>query len=288
MTANLDELITTAVVGEVTNPAMAENPYEVSADGAPFVPVGSGGVCYNVRVGMTAMGWAADQVEPGVSISNPDVGANQALVVFACVGNAVVVRTGAAAGARGTVTGKHEAFRSYRHVLVHVDDDPLERIAPGDELLVRACGRGMSIAAAPGIACHSLGPELWRAWVPERGGGTLEVAVTRVLPPEVVGMGSGRVAAATSIALQTKDDAIVAEHGLGELRLGDLVAVREWDASYYTGYRDGGITVGVVSTGDSPQAGNGPAVTILLSAGDGSLRPRVDPAANLASMLGLR
>ncbi len=43
----------------------------------------------------------------------------------------------------------------------------------------------------------------------------------------------------------------------------------------------------VVSTGDSPQAGNGPAVTILLSAGDGSLRPRVDPAANLASMLGL-
>ena len=74
MSANLDKLITTAVVGVVSNPAMAENPYDVSVDGTPFVPVGAGGVCYNVQVGMAAMGWAADQVEPGVSIANPDPG----------------------------------------------------------------------------------------------------------------------------------------------------------------------------------------------------------------------
>jgi len=111
--------------------------------------------------------------------------------------------------------------------------------------------------------------------------------VTRVLPPEVVGMGSGRVAAATSFALQTKDAGIVREHGLSDLRLGDLVAVRDWDATHYTGYRDGGVTVGVVASGDSPLAGNGPAVTVLLSAEDGSLQPRLDADANLASMLGL-
>ena len=164
--ANLDELVATAVVGNVTTPVMGENPYEVGADGTPFVPVGAGGICYNVKVGMAAMGWAADQVEPGVSIANTDPASNDALAVFACVGNPVAVRTGAAAGAVGTVIGKHESFRAYKHVLVHVGDDMLEQIAPGDELLVRACGRGMSVAGAPGVACHSLGPELWRAWAP--------------------------------------------------------------------------------------------------------------------------
>ena len=65
-------------------------------------------------------------------------------------GTAVAVRTGAAAGAAGTVIGKHESFRAYKHVLVHVGDDVLEQIAPGDELLVRACGRGMSVAGRAG------------------------------------------------------------------------------------------------------------------------------------------
>jgi uncharacterized protein DUF4438 len=285
--ANLDELVVTAVLGEVTTPVMAENPYEIGADGTPFVPVGAGGICYNVKVGMAALGWAADQVEPGLSIANPDAAANDALAVFACVGNSVTVRSGAAAGASGTVIGKHESFHAYKHVLVHVSDDVLDRAAPGDQLLVRACGRGMAVEGAVGVACHSLGPELWTAWGPEAEGGRVTVAATRILPPEVVGMGSGRVAAATSFALQTKDAEVVREHGLADLRLGDIVAVRDWDATHYTGYRDGGLTVGVVASGDSPVAGNGPAVTVLLSAADGSLRARVDPGANLAAILGL-
>jgi hypothetical protein len=172
-------------------------------------------------------------------------------------------------------------------VLVHVGDDILERVAPGDELLVRACGRGMAIEGAPGVACHSLGPELWRAWGPDTAEGRVSVTVTRILPPEVVGMGSGRVAAATSFAIQTKDEDVVREHGLADLRLGDIVAVRDWDATHYTGYRDGALTVGVVACGDSPLAGNGPAVTVLLSAAEGSLAARPDPEANLAAILGL-
>ena len=287
MSANLAELVVTAVTGRVTTPVMAENPYEIGADGTPFVPVGAGGICYNVKVGMAAMGWAADQVEPGISIAHPDAASNDALAVFACVGNRVTVRTGAAAGATGVVIGKHESFRMYKHVLVHAGDDVLEQVAPGDELLVRACGRGMAVGGAPGVACHSLGPELWNAWTPDCGAGRVSVAATRILPPEVVGMGSGRVAAATSFAIQTKDADVVREHGLADLRLGDIVAVRDWDATHYTGYRDGGLTVGVVAAGDSPLAGNGPAVTVLLSAADGSLEARVDPGANLTAILGL-
>ena len=134
---NENELLVTAVAGEVTSPSMAMNPYEVAADGTPVVPVGAGGICYNVKVGMGALGWAGDQVEPGVSIANPAESANEALNVFACVGNHVVVRSGAAAGAAGVVTGKHEAFMSYKHVLVHIEDAALEQVVPGDLLLVR-------------------------------------------------------------------------------------------------------------------------------------------------------
>lgn len=278
---NRDELLVTALVGEVTSPSLPLNPYEVDADGKPFVPVGVGGVCYNVKVGMDALGWVSDQVEPGVSIADPAERENDALNVYACVGNRAVVRTGAAVGAEGVVTGKHEGFLSYKHVLVHLEDDALEQVAPGDDLLVRACGRGMRVEAFPQIACHSLGVELWCAWSPEVVDGKLAPRVARVLPPEVMGMGSGRLSAATSVALQHVDDL------LEGLRLGDLVAVRDWQAAYYTGYSKGDVVVGVVACGDSPILGNGPALTLLLSGPSEALAPEVDADANLRGLLHL-
>jgi hypothetical protein len=98
----------------------------------------------------------------------------------------------------------------------------------------------------------------------------------------VMGMGSGRVSAVTSVALQRSVD------GLEGLRLGDLVAVADWDATFYTGYRDGALTVGVVACGDSPVLGNGPGLTLLLSAPRGFLEPDVDPDVNIAGLLELR
>jgi hypothetical protein len=284
---NDDVLLVTAVTGEVASPSMGTNPYEVDADGAAFVPVGAGGVCYNVRVGMSALGWAGDQVEPGVSIANPDGAANEALNVFACVGNRAVVRTGPAAGAEGVVVGKHEAFMSHRHVLVDLEADALEQIVPGDLVHVRACGRGMVVTGVAAAACHSLGPELWHAWAPQLRDGRLSVRVTRVLPPEVMGIGSGRVSAVTSVALQGAVPGADGADALDGLRLGDLVGVRDWDATYYTGYRKGALTVGVVACGDSPLLGNGPGMTLLLSAPDATIDPEVDASANIAALLRL-
>jgi len=281
-TINIGELLRTALVGDVTSPVLGSNPYDVSADGVPFVSVGAGGVCYTVKVGAEAHGWVADQVEPGASIANPDAAANEALMLYACVGNRVTVRSGDAAGAVGVVTGKHEAFQAYKHVLVHLPAEALDALVPGDRLVVHATGRGMTVDELPEIACHSLGPELWDAWAPERSGERLRLRVTRVLAPEVVGMGSGRVSGATSLALQSE-----AAEGLDGLRIGDLVAVRDWDATYYTGYHEDRVTIGVVSTGDSPVLGNGPATTILLSGPSTAFELVVDAGANLAGLLEL-
>ena len=281
-TINTGELLRTALVGDVTSPVMGINPYEVTADGVPFVSVGAGGVCYTVRVGSEARGWAADQVEPGASIANPDAAANEALMLYACVGNRVTVRSGGAEGAAGVVTGKHEAFHAYKHVLVHLPADALEALVPDDRLVVQAIGRGMKVDELPEITCHSLGPELWDAWAPERSDGRLRLRVTRVLSPEVVGMGSGRVSGATSVALQSG-----ADEALDGLRIGDLVAVSDWDATYYTGYHEDRVTIGVVATGDSPVLGNGPATTILLSGPSAAFDLAVDNGANLAQLLDL-
>ena len=244
--------------------------------------VGAGGVCYTVKVGSDAGGWAADQVEPGASIANPEAAANEALLLYACVGNRVTVRSGEAAGAVGTVTGKHEAFHAYKHVLVHLPPDALAALVPDDRLVVHAIGRGTTVDDLPEITCHSLGPELWDAWAPELSNRRLGLRVTRVLAPEVVGMGSGRVSAATSVALQADADA-----SLAGLRIGDLVAVRDWDAGYYTGYHEDRVLVGVVSTGDSPVLGNGAATTILLSGPAAAFDFAVDANANLADLLNL-
>jgi hypothetical protein len=281
-TINRAELLRTALVGDVTSPVLGATPYDVTADGIPFVPVGAGGVCYTVKVGMSATGWAADQVEPGVSIANPADPANEALLIYACVGNRVTVRSGAAAGATGVVTGKHEAFHAYKHVLVHVDDDARELIVPGDRFVVTAEGRGMTVDGLPEVTCHSLSPDLWSGWGPEQRANALGLRVTHVLPPEVVGMGSGRVSGATSVALQ----AGVTDE-LDNLRIGDIVAIRDWDASYVTGYHEDRVIVGVVTTGDSPVLGNGPATTILLSGPAAAFDFAVDDGANIASLLSL-
>jgi len=279
---NDGELLRTALVGDVTSPVLGVNPYDVTADGVPFVPVGAGGICYTVAAGSPAAGWAADQVEPGASIANPDAAANEALLLHACVGNGVAVRTGAAAGTRGVVTGKHEAFHAYKHVLVHLERDALEAVVPGDRFVVHAMGRGMNVPELPELTCHSLGPELWAAWSPELVNERLRALVTRVLAPEVVGMGSGRVSGATSVALQSGADA-----ALDGLRIGDLVAVRDWDATYYTGYHEDRVTIGVVATGDSPVLGNGAATTILLSGPATAFDLVADEGANLARLLDL-
>jgi hypothetical protein len=275
------------LVGWVSQPEMESSPYLTDSDGRAFVPVGCQGVRYNVRVGMPAFGWEADRVQPGASVAHPDAAANRALSLFACVGNRVKVRTGAAAGAVGVVTGKHEEFQRFQEVLVDLPTAALELLAPGDQVAIEAVGRGFRPCPSPAVAAHSLGPELWAAWGPRPRGDGVEVRVSLELPAEAVGMGAGRVAAATSWELQTPPFLLETVPGLAQVRLGDLVAVRDWDAAYFSGYRPGSMVVGVVCHGASRLPGHGLGLTVLLSGREGRLAPELDHAANLADLLSL-
>ncbi len=282
---NGGRLIGTTLTGRVAPVRLLGDPYLVDRDGTPFVGVGIGGIAPAVRVGMPALGWAGEQVEPAVSIVHPDPAANADLSLQACVGNRVEIQGGAVDGAIGVVTGKHEEFQAFTHVLCDFPPEVSERLGPEDRVVVRAVGVGLAVRDAPSVACHRLSPRLWAAWAPRVTGGRLQVGVVAVCPPHLVGMGAGRLAATTSLEIQTSSPSALTAAGLDHLRLGDLVAVRDWDGRFAIGYRPGALTVGVIATGASRRAGRGLAVTVLVSALDGRLEVQVHPGANLAALL---
>lgn len=285
---NEHRLVAISVAGEIAAPrmpALPAMPHVIGRDGRPVIVPALGGIVYNVRVGDPAMGWTAEQVHPGVSIRNRDDGAHVALHTLACVGNEAVVVTGDARGATGTVTGK--SGRWSEHVIVHFAAEVLERLAIGDRILVRAHGVGLEFPRAPGVVAKSLAPRLLAAWPIETHDSSLEAPVVGVVPPELMGAGSGLSSDGGVLDIQTGDVDLLRASGLADLRLGDLVAFQDCDATFNSGYHRGAVSVGVVSHGDSHRAGFGPGVTILLTSRDGAIRPVRRAGTNIATLLGL-
>ena len=111
---NIDQLVKISVLGEIANPTMPglpASPYLVSAGGEPMLVPSFGSIVYNIQLGDRALGWAAELIQPGVSIKAGE-NANTALGVYSCLGNKARVMNGAASGATGFVTGKADGLRS--------------------------------------------------------------------------------------------------------------------------------------------------------------------------------
>ncbi len=244
-------------------------PYRIDAEGRPYVPVGDGGVVLGVRLGDSVFGVDADHAAPGVCLVHPDPAARHALTAYACVGNDVVVRTGAAAGARGRVIGKRgEAGR----VIVGMAQEDLARLRPGDGLSIRAHGQGASLGV-PGVELLNLDPRLLGHLPLLVGAANVTATVHGVVPSRLAGNGLGRPAQMWDLDVQVTPST----PGLAGLRLGDLVALDDIDVRHNMGYRRGWRTLGVVVHGDSPLPGHGPGVTPVLSGPADLLRVTVDP-----------
>ena len=287
---NLAALVKISVMGEIANPSMPglpASPYLVSADGEPFLLPAFGGLVYNVRVGDRAMGWAAELIQPGVSIKHSNPNANTALGVYACLGNRARVMSGRAMGASGTVIGKSGRFAE--HVICDFAPADLEKMAPGDKIQVQAYGVGLELLDHPHVHLKSCSPELLAALdVDVNAAGKLCVPVKGIAPSILAGAGAGLSSDHGGVSLQTSDPDMLAEYNLTDLRFGDLVALTDWDSRYGHGYLRGSVVIGVVCQGNSHRSGYGPALTIIMMSQSGHIEPIVTAGANIANLLELR
>lgn len=286
---NRDQLVGIGVQGTVVSPELPPlpaSPYQIAADGNPYLLPAPGGIVYNVRLGDPAFGWLADMVQPGVSIRNPQDPANQALNILSCLGDEALVVSGAALGARGTVVGKSGRFAE--HVILHFGQEPLEKIALEDRVLVRALGRSLTLKNHPEIQLKSLSPRLLDALdLKELDDGRVGVRVRALVPAHLAGAGSGLGSEAGCVQIQSEDPEALSTNGLDGLRLGDIVAIQDYDCRWGNGFLNGAVAVGVVVHGDSPRSGFGPGITPVMAATDQAIVPELVESRNLTDLLGL-
>jgi hypothetical protein len=284
---NADKLVNISVMGEISAPAMPPlpaSPYALSSEGQPFLLPAWGSIVYNVSVGDTAYGWLADCIHPGVSVNIKDGMGNNGLNILSCVGNVAMVMTGNAKGAKGTVTGKSGRFSE--QVILHFDQATREQMSIGDKIVIRAKGVGMQLPDHPSVKVKSCSPELLDALeLTTTSDGKLAVPVVAVVPPHLLGAGAGLASEGGSIHIQTADAGAVKEAGLDNLRLGDVVALGEYDSSWGHGYMRGAIGIGVIAQGDSPRAGYGPGITLLMTSATGGIAPQISGSVNIKDLI---
>lgn len=282
---NEKKLVELSVQAQVFTPS-TNAAYQVTADGTAYnIPVARG-ICYSVKVGDSAFGWLADHATPGVCVENPDVNKNKAMCQLVCVGNQATIISGDARGEIGTVTGLYGSFINLG-IAVHFKPETLDKISYGDNLLIRALGRGLVFEDFPSIKPLAIGPQLLNAMPLETQNGKLVVPVAGLVPAHLMGDGVGPTSERGDFEIMTSDKQDMADHGLDRLLLGDLVAILDYDNRFGRCFRRGAITIGVIVHGDSQWAGHGPGVTALFTAIDPVIQPEVVREANISKYLKL-
>lgn len=272
--------VATNTSGVIEHPGLDAGPYLIDADGRPFVPTGTGGVVLGLAIGDSVFGFDADSASPAVSVVHPEPAARSALTAYACLGNAVTVRTGAAAGQRGTVLGKRG---EQGRVLAWFPPEVTALLVPGDAVAIRALGQGARLVGAAG----DLGGQLlnvdpaFLAVLPiELGRESIRVGVRGRVGSKLIGNGIGRPAHQWDLDLQVTADSAAAV-ALEHLSIGDLVAVQDLDVRHNTGYRRGWVTVGVITTTTSPRPGHGAGLMPVLCVPAQVLDVDVQPVAHV-------
>ncbi len=292
---NADELVEMAVTGFIAPPFIREAVYRVEADGRVRMLPGTGGITYNFRTGDTAVDMAGNHVEPAVSLVN--LGAdndrngpeNRALNALSAIGNRARIIDGQSAGAEGWVIGKHGGIE---HLMVDFPEEHYAGLTIGDAIQIRSLGAGMELSNVEGVEVMNTSPALIdalnEAGAGVNGEGQLRIPVTHQIPAKIMGSGLGRDHVYTGdYDIQMFDEEVVERYNLGSLRFGDIVAIVDADHSYGRIYRQGAVSVGVISHGRSDSAGHGPGVTTLFTSTEGNIELVVDENANLGPLLGI-
>lgn len=283
LATNQAHLVEIAVTGNISPPTLRYPGYTLDDKGVGRVLPGMAGVVYNARVGDPAFGWAADHVEPGVSISNGDSAPDFALHYLTCVGNKAFVTSGLAKGAEGIVTGEHA------RLLVDFGPEVNDLLCVGDSIQIIACGRGLSFTDYPQIELKKCSPNLINNIPIEAlDGQRIRVPVTTVLPPRIMGSGAELNSEFVDQDLMSGDRALMAELGVDQMRLGDLVVIPDADHRYGRTYRKGAVSIALCIHGDSVMIGHGPGILTLMTCPEPCIEWVIDPQANIARYLNIR
>jgi hypothetical protein len=224
MTSNSEALVAMAVCGFVSTPSLRPGHYTHYPDGKGVILPGMFGVTYNAHVGDRAFGWAGDHVEPGVSIAHPDEKSDMALHYLSCVGNEATVMTGLAKGAKGVVTGEHA------RLLVAFSPEVDELLNIGDQIQIEAVGRGIALDDFPLVEFKKTSPKLLQALrLTRTANGALKLPVAIELPIEIMGSGAELNSEYVDQDLMSGDRQLMADLGVDQMRLGDIIAIRHAD-----------------------------------------------------------
>jgi hypothetical protein len=278
---NRAALVTVAAEGIVAPARCYGDP--AGADGGPPLLPGCGGVALGVHMGDEVDRWLGDHLMPGACIEDridgqPGPGS---LHLLACLGNRVRLgsgeRLGVVAGKRG---GLAPGFLPPSLLTVEAPDGLLERLCPGERVIVETTGRGLLLPDHPLVALFNLSPVLLDMLPVTARAGKLEVIVRAWLPPWAAGSGIGQDAWIGDVDIG--DEEALAGRSL---RYGDLVGFRDIDSSAGRFRRPGYVSVGLVCHGPGRQEGHGPGVCILLSGPAAELTCVEGGAASLGTLL---
>jgi hypothetical protein len=285
---NVKDLVEKSVIGAVTQPKLKlKNPYIIDATGKAHVLPGTGGITYNVKAGDSAFDFNGDHIEPGVSISDTDMSKDGSisggLSILACIGNVAKVITGKAAGLMGVVTGKHGGVE---HVLIDFSSTALDKLAVGDKIQIKGVGQGFVLRDYNNIQVMNCDPNLLQKLNISTQNKQLVVPVTHVIPSSIMGSGIGsRHSFSGDYDIQVSDREVVQKYGLQNLRLGDLIAIRDADCRYGRSFHSGAISIGVVVHGSCLTSGHGPGVTVIMTTIEKLIVPKIEQMANIADYL---
>jgi len=116
----------------------------------------------------------------------------------------------------------------------------------------------------------------------------IEVPVAAIVPGKLAGSGLGSAHAHSGDCdIQTSDEKALQKHGIDKVKLGDIVAITDHDASFGWCYRAGAVSIGIVIHGDSHLSGHGPGVMTIMTSADGRIEPKIAKDANIGRYLKL-
>jgi hypothetical protein len=271
-----------AVAGIVSQPTLRQPGYIPDNEGRSTILPGMSGIVYNVRTGDPAFGWAADHVEPGVSIAAANEGADFALHYLSCMGNKALVTSGLATGAVGIVTGEHA------RILIDFESDVYDKLCVGDTVQIKAEGRGLQLLDYKNIELKKMSPLLLEAMgIEALDSRRIRVPVAMELPIRIMGSGAELNSEYVDQDLMSGDRCLMRQTRIDQLRLGDLVAINHADHRYGRSFRTGAVSIALCIHGDSVMTGHGPGIMTLMTCAEPCIEWVIDPAANIGNYFGL-